>query len=306
MVLLAFDAQKKFWITNRHHTKIASIFLMATLMLSVVVIGVTANSRKANASTIIPDFCQTYGVLCEGETSPPPPSSSGKFFLATFLQYVNKDSQIEIYKPNMGSEDSTRLRATNGALKSDYIQASKSLPGPAGASFISSKQVIDNAKKVKDLGFTFIEFNLEPGLSPDSDNNDVVGAMKRAAQATHQQGLEFLAAPSRGYTTTYGAQIAPFTDIYHIQAQSLQERGVKAYSDYVHSMVPKLKKANSDLEITVQVSTKRNNAPGLSLLDTLKKCTDSVMDVVDGVSVWYGNPDLQILKSYVEWYNNKY
>jgi hypothetical protein len=285
----------------------ASIFLMATLMLSVAVIGVTANSRKANASISFPDFCQTYGVLCEEEpSSPPPPSSSGKFFLATFLQYVNKDSQIEIYKPNMGSEDSTRLRATNGALKSDYTQASKSLPGPAGASFISSKQILDNAKKVKDLGFTFIEFNLEPELSPDSDNNDVVGAMKRAAQAAHQQGLEFLAAPSRGYTTTYGAQIAPFTDIYHIQAQSLQERGVKAYSDYVHEMVPKLKKANSDLEITVQVSTKRPNAPGLSLLDTLKKCTDSVIDVVDGVSVWYGNPDLQILKSYVEWYNNKY
>jgi hypothetical protein len=283
----------------------ASIFLMATLMLSVAVIGVTANSKKANASITVPDFCQTYGVLCEGGTSPPP-SSSEKFFLATFLQYVNKDSQIKIYKPNMGSEDSTRLRATNGALKSDYIQASKSLPGPAGVSFISSKQVIDNARKVKDLGFTFIEFNLEPGLSPDSDNNDVVGAMKRAAQATHQQGLEFLAAPSRGYTTTYGAQIAPFTDIYHIQAQSLQERGVKAYSDYVHSMVPKLKKANSDLEITVQVSTKRSHAPGLSLLDTLKKCTESVIDVVDGVSVWYGNPDLQTLKSYVEWYNNKY
>ena len=115
-----------------------------------------------------------------------------------------------------------------------------------------------------------------------------------------------MATPSRGYTTTYGAQIAPFADVFLIQAQSLQERGVKAFSDYVHSMVPKLKKANSDLEITVQVSTTRPNAPGLSLLDTLKKCTDSVMDVTDGVTVWYGNPDLKILKSFVEWYNTKY
>jgi hypothetical protein len=198
------------------------------------------------------------------------------------------------------------LRAQNGALKSDYVKSSLSLSGPAGVSFTSSKQVIDNAKKVKDLGFRFIEFNLEPGLSPDSDNNDVVGAIKKAAQAADQQGLKFVAAPSRAYTNTYGTQIAPFADIYLIQAQSLQERGVKSYSDYVHSIVPKLKKSNSDLEITVQVSTKRPNAPGLSLLDTLKKCTNSVMDVADGLSVWYGNSDLKLLKSFVEWYNAKY
>jgi hypothetical protein len=300
---------KEFQIRKANHTKLVAIFLLAILMLSVATINVMANSTKANAS-ILDDLCKTYPVVCGGEgeeeETPPPPSTSGKFFLATFLQYVKRDSQTQIYKPDMDSEDSTRLRASNGDLKSEYVKDSKSLPGPAGVSFISSKQVIDNAKRVKDLGFTFIEFNLEPGLSPDSDNNDVVGAMKRAAQAAHQQDLEFLAAPSRGYTTEYGTQIAPFVDYYHIQAQSLQERSIKAYSDYVHSMVTKLKKANSDLEITVQVSTQRGNAPGLSLLETLKQCTDSVMDVTDGVSVWFGNPDLQILESFVEWYNNKW
>jgi hypothetical protein len=134
----------------------------------------------------------------------------------------------------------------------------------------------------------------------------VVGAMKRAAQAAHQQGLEFRAIPSRSYTTGYGAQIAPFVDYYHIQAQSLQDNGVDEYSDYVHKMISELRGAKPDLIISVQVSTQQGNAPGLSLLDTLKNCTDSVIDVVDGVSVWYGNPDLQILKSYVEWYKNAY
>ena len=37
-----------------------------------------------------------------------------------------------------------------------------------------------------------------------------------------------------------------------------------------------------------------------------KQCTDSVMDVADGVSVWFGDDDLSILKSFVEWYNNKW
>jgi hypothetical protein len=297
------DELKKFQITRGYHTKIATIFLMVILIMSVATVSVTPHSMEA---TLITDLCETYEISCPDEPSPPLPSPTGKFFLARFFQYVDKDSQINIYKPNMDSEDGTLLRAQNGAVKSEYVKASLSLPGPASVSFISSKQVIDNAKKVKDLGFRFIEFNLEPDLSPDSDNDDVVGAMKKAAQAAHQQGLEFMATPSRDYTTTYGAQIAPFADYYNIQAQSLQERGVKAYSDYVHSIVPKLKKANSNLEVTVQVSTQRDNAPGLSLLETLKGCTDSIMDVADGATIWFGKSDLQTLKSFVVWYKNKY
>ena len=234
-------------------------------------------------------------------------ANAQKFFLALFLQYVDRDSQVNIYKPNMGSEDMTRLRVYNDdVLKPDYVQSSLSLPGSAGVTFKSSNALVENAKKVKDLGFRFIEFNLESGLSPDSDNNDVVGAMKKAAQAAHQHGLEFRAIPSRAYTTDYGPQIAPYADYYHIQAQYFQQKGVKAYSDYVHTTISKLKQANPNLKISVQVSTEQGNAPGLSLLETMEQCVDSVMDVADGASVWYGNPELSTLKSFVEWYNGKY
>jgi hypothetical protein len=236
-----------------------------------------------------------------------PSANAQKFFLATFLQYVDEDSQVNIYKPNMGSEDMTRLRVYNDSvLNPDYVQAALSLPGSAGVTFKSSSAIIENVKKVKDLGFRFVEFNLEAGLSPDSDNNDVIGAMKKAAQAAHDEGLKFRAIPSRSYTTDYGPQIAPYADYYHIQAQSLQDEGIKAYSDYVHATISKLKQANSNLKISVQVSTEQGNAPGLSLLETMEKCVESVMDVADGATIWYGNPDLDTLKSFVEWYNNKY
>jgi hypothetical protein len=249
-------------------------------------------------------LCKTYGISCP---EPEPSPSSEKFFLATFLQYVSKDAQIEIYEPNMGSEDSTRLRVQNDdELNSEYVQAAQSLPGEHGVAFMSSQAIVENAKRVKDLGFDYIEFNLESGVSPDSDNNDVVGAMKKAAEAAHAQGLKFRATPSKPYTTDYGTQIAPFVDYYHIQAQALQDNGIEAYSDYVHTMISKLKDAKPGLIISVQVSTQRDNAPGLSLLETLKQCTDAVMDVADGVSVWYGGDDLDILKSFVEWYNDKY
>lgn len=297
------DLHERLHAIKGYHTKIVTILLLIILMLSVATVGMTANNMKANGYVL--DLCERVGASCLVRTSLGP-SQSEKSFTAIFLQYVNKDSQIEIYRPNMDNEDSTLLRATNGSMEPEYVQASLSLPGAAGVSFISSQQILDNAKKVKDLGFTSIEFNLEPDLSPDSDNNDVVGAMKKAADAAHQQDLEFIADPSQAYTTNYGPQIAPFTDYYNIQAQSLQESGVKAYSEYVHAIVPKLKRANSNLEISVQVSTKQGNAPGSSLMDTLKQCTDSVMDVADSVFVWYGNADLGILESFVEWYNAKY
>jgi hypothetical protein len=266
--------------TKKQETRRASFFLMATILsLSVATLGM-ATAATANAE---------------------------KFFLALFLQYVNKDAQVNIYKPNMSSEDFTRLRVQDSAtLKSDYITAAKGLPGPAAVAFMSSQEIVENAKRVKDLGFNAIEFNLESGLSPSWDNNNVVAAMKKAAQAAHDQGLKFRATPSKSYTTQYGAQIAPFADYYHIQAQSLQDNGIKAYSDYVHEQVAKLEKAKPSLLISVQVSTQQGNAPGLSKLDTLKQCTDSVMDVADGVSVWFGGDDLSILKSFVQWYNTKW
>jgi hypothetical protein len=290
--------------TNRGRSRAAAIILLAVLIFSVATINLTPKRTEA---TLNFDLCGTFGIACPEPAPPPPSSSSGKFFLALVLQYVNKDTQLNIYKPNMGSEDMTRLRVQNDdVLKPEYVQAALSLPGPAGVSFKSSDEIVQNAKRVKDLGFNLIEFNLEPQVSPDSDNNNVVGAYKKAAQAAHQEGLKFRATPSRAYTTQFGSQIAPFVDFYHIQGQSLQDNGIKAYSDYVHSMIPKLKKANSKLIISVQVSTEQGNAPGLSKLETLKRCVSAVMDVADGASVWFSGSNTQILKSFVEWYNNKY
>jgi hypothetical protein len=268
--------------SNRQVTIRAAAFLMAIILsLSVATLGMTTSSSStANAQ---------------------------KFYLALFLQYVNKDAQVNIYKPNMSSEDFTRLRVQNGdQLKSDYVTAAKNLPGPAAVAFLSSQEIVENAKRVKDLGFNAIEFNLESGLSPSWDNNNVVAAMKKAADAAHAQGLKFRATPSKSYTTQYGSQIAPYADYYHIQAQALQDNGITAYRDYVRTQVAKLENANPNMLISVQVSTQQGNAPGLSKLETLKQCVDSVMDRVDGVSLWYGDDDLSTLKSYVEWYNNKW
>ena len=234
-------------------------------------------------------------------------AKQSKFFLALFPQYVWEDNLTSIYAPNMDDNDQTRLRVLDqSTLDPDYIIAAQNLSGPAGVTFKSSEAIVENAQRVKRLGFDFIEFNLERGLSPSSDSNNVVSAMKRAADAAHAQGLKFRAIPSYPFTTQYGSQIAPYVDYYHIQAQRLQDEGIKAYSDYVRMQIANLKNANPNLLISVHVSTGQGNLPGLSLLETIKHSVDSVMDVADGVSLWYGGDDLDTLNSFVEWYNNKY
>jgi len=256
------------------------------------------------ATPLLGGWLGSGNTLLSQETVAPPTTTQPKFFLALFLQYVNKDNETNIYAPNMDDNDQTRLRVLDqSTLRPGYVTAVKNLSGPAGVTFKSSEAIADNAKRVKELGFDFIEFNLEEDLSPSSDSNNVVSAIKMAADAAHAQGLKFRATPSKSFTTQYGSQIAPHVDYYHIQAQTLQDNGIKAYSDYVHTEVSKLKKANPDLLISVQVSTRQGNAPGLSLLETMKQCVDSVMDVVDGVSIWFGGDDLNILKPFVQWYN---
>ncbi len=271
-----------------------------SIMINAVTFAVCVSLFLVGLVSIGP--IQTQEAMVEKATTIPP-----KFFLALFLQYIDKDNQTNIYGPNMADNDQTRLRVLDESeLKPDYVLAAKNLTGPAGVTFRSSQAIIKNAELVKNLGFDFIEFNLEQGLSPPSDYNNVVAAMKNAADATHAQGLKFRAIPSQSFTGQYGFQIAPFVDYYHIQAQSLQNNGVTAYSDFVHTQIANLRYANPNLLISVHVSTEQGEIPGLSLLETMKQCVDSVMDVADGVSIWYGGDNLDTLKSFVEWYNHKY
>lgn len=176
---------------------------------------------------------------------------NNKIFLAEFLPYVNTDTQVNIYQ-TLDSDDYVKLRSRDGGLDAAKMQAVHSLPGHHGIEYISSRQVIDNAQRIAELGFDFIELNIEPGFSPEQDYRNVVWAYERAAQAAHDAGLKFRATPTRADTTIHGIEIAPHVDYFHVQAQSLQDNNTpRDYSGYVHDIVPKLKAANPGLQVTV-------------------------------------------------------
>jgi hypothetical protein len=65
----------------------------------------------------------------------------------------------------------------------------------------------------------------------------------------------------------------------------LPAKGAQDYSDYVHAQAAKFKKVNPNLKISAQVSIPYGSLSGMTLLETMEKCVDSVMDVADGAIV---------------------
>ena len=265
----------------------------------------TSTSRASNigVTTTMPNSSRTSTA------------SSGKIWLALYLQYIDAGSQFDIYNQNTDGGDITRLRA-NGAndglcdtgMKPQYVTSAQALPGATGTAYKCSRAIVENAGRDRNAGFTITEFNFETGFNIPEDNNDPLAAVRRASNAARAAGLQLRCTPDRQLTRNLAAQFAPYCDYYHIQAQALQPDGVGAYSTFVHDIVAKLKAANPRLQgkITVQVSPGRGAPSGKDVQQHMRDCVDSVMDVADGASMWFGGNELDQLRSFVAWFNMKY
>jgi hypothetical protein len=279
----------------------------------------TTSTTTAAVTTTSTSQASNIGVttttLNSSRTPTTPAASSGKIWLALYLQYIDAGSQFDIYNQNTDGGDTTRLRANGNSdglcdtgMKPQYVSSALALPGAAGTAYKCSRALVENAGRDRNAGFAIIEFNFESGFNISEDNNDPIAAIRRASNAAHTAGLQLRCTPDRQLTKNLAAQFAPYCDYYHIQAQALQPDGVGAYSTFIHDIVAKLKAANPRLEgkITVQVSPGRGAPPGKDVQQHMRDCVDSVMDVADGASMWFGGNELDQLRSFVAWFDMKY
>jgi hypothetical protein len=233
-----------------------------------------------------------------------------KYFMATMLQYVDTDKQVNIYKPNMISSDKARIHVgLNKQVTSAQLNGLLSLPGSHGMEYFSLAEIKANAPLLKAKGIEFIDYDLEPGTghSPSSDLSNPVASIRAASKAAHDNGLLFQCSPSKKITTDYGAQLAPYCDQYHIQAQSLQASPGQ-YESFVKSTAAKLRQNNPDIVISVQLSTQRESASGMTMLETMKHDFARVADDVDGISLWFSNNSnsLNVVESFAKWFDANY
>jgi hypothetical protein len=146
-----------------------------------------------------------------------------------------------------------------------------------------------------------IVYNPEPWAeTPENEQRDPISASRTFANLAHAKGKAVLIIPScnllrlangpggptRACVDQLLVPIARVADYVDFEAQSL-ETNPQAYSDVVHYAVARMKAANPNVKVIVQLSTadrRRTNAS----TDTLLQCARSVADVVDGYFIFVG------------------
>jgi hypothetical protein len=236
-------------------------------------------------------------------------TSTQKIMRPLWLPYVDTNKQLAAYKDVTQSYDWPRIRVSDSASGVDQqtYAAFKSVPGQ----YLLSVTTLDKVKSLtpwaKSNGFVGVEYNCEGGFDCGTD---ALSKIQQASSIVHGAGLKFVATPTKSILTNNYAGIAKVSDVVHIQAQTLQDTPDQ-FNSFVRDMVQKLKAANPSIIVTVQTGTGQPAANGMSLLQTFEKCTSLVItgntaSDVDGVSVWFGSGDEDIIAQYYKWYDDTY
>jgi hypothetical protein len=261
----------------------------------------TDASGNTNAATI------TRNVIIQNEPGGnDPPTLDKKIMRPLWLPYVDLQGQIDAYKDVVQDYDWPRLRLPHSAnsVDSDHLIAFKSLKGNKLLSVTTLDKVKSHTSWAKSQGFAGVEYNIEGGF----DAGDTETQIREAARIVHGAGLKFVSTPTKAILSHNWDTIADVANIVHIQAQTLQDNPSE-FDSFVAEWVKKLKARNPNIIVTVQTGTGQPAADGMTLLETFQKCTDLVVtgsDSVDGVSVWFGSGEEELMDDYYSWYHQKY
>ena len=132
-----------------------------------------------------------------------------------------------------------------------------------------------------------VGYNLEHGqTTPEEEKADPVRSIQRMRDLADEHGLQLAFGPDHDFALSHGVEIAPFVDIFVLQIQR-QQTNPAVVEDFVIPLVPQLREANADLEISVQVRTEGDVEGIVELLDSLKAYLDgtSILTSPDTVDV---------------------
>lgn len=123
-----------------------------------------------------------------------------------------------------------------------------------------------------------IGYNLEQGpLNPSAEQADPVGSVKRMHDLAQQYGLKLAFGPDRRFALSDGVAVAPYVDIFVLQVQRVQTEPATVL-DFALPLIRKLRQANPDLSVSVQVRTEGDVVAIVDLIDSMR-------DNLDGVSI---------------------
>lgn len=138
-----------------------------------------------------------------------------------------------------------------------------------------------------------VGYNLEQNsASPTDEQADPVVSARRMRELADAYGLALAFGPDHFFALNEGVDIAPFVDIFVLQVQRVQTEP-DTVRDFVLPLVPQLRQANPNLEISVQVRTEGDVVAIVDLVDSIKGS-------LEGVSILTSPETVPVAKALVE------
>jgi hypothetical protein len=255
-----------------------------------------------------------------------PLPTTGHVALAMHAPWLSTAEFKEIFGANLDSDDQIRYRVANYSEgyqqpKVDALNTLKdSIPGlELGISIGYSDLIIENSHRIRSQGFDFVEYNLEAsfdGPDSDSDAHNNLAKIHKAAEAVHAEGMKFRITPGKPNSESFQRtglldDVAKLVDYYHIQAQSIQDRGPDAYADFTESISRDLRAANPNLMITSHVSPAQGAYSGNTVQGTMRGVIEEAMSrpppgQTQGAGMWISSDDVSEAKEFYAWFKQNY
>ncbi len=144
--------------------------------------------------------------------------------------------------------------------------------------------VFKNAADIEELvprlvgKMDIIGYNLESGPANRPDEQaDPVGSIRRVRAVADQYGMRLAFGPDRAFALSHGVQMAPYADIFVLQVQRAQTEP-ETVREFVVPLVAQLRRANPNLEVSVQIRTEGD-------VTDLADLVLSMEGSVDGISI---------------------
>jgi len=150
----------------------------------------------------------------------------------------------------------------------------------AGRKLIVFKSIADAERLLPEIAdkLDIIGYNLEHNpINPADEQADPVASVQRMRALADEYHLTLAFGPDHDFALSDGVAIAPYVDIFVLQVQRVQTQP-DTVCDFVLPLIPQLREANPDLEISIQVRTEGNVIAIADLVESLK-------DDLDGVSI---------------------
>lgn len=121
-------------------------------------------------------------------------------------------------------------------------------------------------------------YNLEHGpATPPEEQADPVGSIQKMRDLADTYALDLALGPDHNFALSHGAAMAPYVDFFVLQIQR-QQTNPPVVHEFITTIVPQLRAANPDLQISAQVRTEGDVRAIVALIDSL-------LPYLDGVSI---------------------